>query len=179
MLRKKFEKKKLKVGKVNVEDGHEIAQKFGVSSIPNFVMFKDGKVIANFVGAMSEEDFAEKKRSFCKISFLYNNSYKLIIPINFMDFESNMDNGYLNEVSDSPQRYFITYKNLVNGSTAIVSGEAISRCNAEELFNSKIYNCEVIKIQTRDEWIEDIGMGLAKDLMKHIKTLENLVEKKN
>ncbi|GEM_PF-3976527 len=96
-----------------------------------------------------------------------------------MDFESNMDNGYLNEVSDSPQRYFITYKNLVNGSTAIVSGEAISRCNAEELFNSKIYNCEVIKIQTRDEWIEDIGMGLAKDLMKHIKTLENLVEKKN
>ncbi len=60
----KFEKKKLKVGKVNVEDGHEIAQKFGVSSIPNFVMFKDGKVIANFVGAMSEEDFAEKIKKF-------------------------------------------------------------------------------------------------------------------
>lgn len=59
-ISEKFEKKKLKVGKVNVEDGHEIAQKFGVSSIPNFVMFKDGKVIANFVGAMSEEDFSEK-----------------------------------------------------------------------------------------------------------------------
>jgi thioredoxin 1 len=56
--------KKLKVGKVNVEDGHAIAQKFNVSSIPNFVLFKDGKVIANFVGAMSEEDFTEKLKKF-------------------------------------------------------------------------------------------------------------------
>jgi thioredoxin 1 len=56
--------KKLKFGKVNVEDGHEIAQKFNVSSIPNFVMFKDGKVLTNFVGAMSEEDFAEKLKKF-------------------------------------------------------------------------------------------------------------------
>jgi len=56
--------KKLKVGKVNVEDGHEIAQKFGVSSIPNFVLFKDGKVVTNFVGAMSEEDFADKLKGY-------------------------------------------------------------------------------------------------------------------
>lgn len=55
---------KLKVGKVNVEDGHEIAQKFGVSSIPNFVLFKDGKVATNFVGAMSEEDFSERLKKF-------------------------------------------------------------------------------------------------------------------
>ncbi|MEK6833342.1 MAG: thioredoxin [Nanoarchaeota archaeon] len=53
-------KKKLKVGKVNVEDGHEIAQKYNVSSIPNFVLFKNGKVVTNFVGAMTEEDFSEK-----------------------------------------------------------------------------------------------------------------------
>ena len=56
--------KKLKVGKVNVEDGHEIAQKFKVMSIPNFVLFKDGKVAANFTGAMSEEDFSEKLKKF-------------------------------------------------------------------------------------------------------------------
>ena len=56
--------KKLKVGKVNVEDGQEIAQKFNVSSIPNFVLFKDGKVITNFVGAMSEEDFSERIKKF-------------------------------------------------------------------------------------------------------------------
>jgi thioredoxin 1 len=57
-------KKKLNVGKVNVEDGHEIAQKFKVMSIPNFVLFKDGKVAANFVGAMSEEDFSDRLRKF-------------------------------------------------------------------------------------------------------------------
>ena len=56
--------KKLKVGKVNVEDWHEIAQKFNVSSIPNFVLFKDGKVVTNFVGAMSEDDFSAKLKSF-------------------------------------------------------------------------------------------------------------------
>jgi thioredoxin 1 len=55
---------KLKVGKVNVEDGHAIAQKFNVSSIPNFVLFKDGKVAANFVGAMSEDDFSERLKKF-------------------------------------------------------------------------------------------------------------------
>jgi len=60
----KFEKKKLKVGKVNVEDGHAIAQKFNVSSISNFVLFKDGRVAANFVGAMSEEDFSERLKKF-------------------------------------------------------------------------------------------------------------------
>jgi thioredoxin 1 len=53
-------KKKLRIGKVNIEDGQEIAQKFDVMSIPNFVLFKNGKVVENFVGAMSEDDFSEK-----------------------------------------------------------------------------------------------------------------------
>jgi len=57
-------KKKLNVGKVNIEDGHEIAQKFDVLSIPNFVLFKNGKVVTNFVGAMSEEDFSEKLKGY-------------------------------------------------------------------------------------------------------------------
>jgi len=57
-------KKKLKVGKVNVEDGQEIAQKFNVSSIPNFVLFKNGKVVAQFIGSMSEEDFEEKLKEY-------------------------------------------------------------------------------------------------------------------
>jgi len=55
---------KLKVGKVNVEDGQEIAQKFNVSSIPNFVLFKNGKVVTNFVGAMTEDEFGEKLKEF-------------------------------------------------------------------------------------------------------------------
>ena len=57
-------KGKIKFGKVNIEDGQEIAQKFNVSSIPNFVLFKNGKVTAQFVGSMSEEDFEEKLGEF-------------------------------------------------------------------------------------------------------------------
>ncbi len=93
-----------------------------------------------------------------------------------MDLENN--EGYETDfVYETEQKYFITYKSKLNGASSVVSGEAVSRCNAEEIFNSKIYNCEIIKIQNRDEWIEDIGIELAKDLMKHIKTLESVVEK--
>lgn len=52
--------KKIKVGKVNVEEGHEIAQRFDVSSIPNFVLFKDGEIIGRFVGSMPAEELEEK-----------------------------------------------------------------------------------------------------------------------
>ncbi len=62
-LSEKFEGK-IKIGKVNIEDNEVIAQKFGVRSIPNFILFKDGKQIENFIGAMSPEDFEEKLKSF-------------------------------------------------------------------------------------------------------------------
>ncbi len=52
------------VGRVNIEDGHEIAQKFKVTSIPNFVLFKNGKVVANFVGAMSSEELESRLGKF-------------------------------------------------------------------------------------------------------------------
>jgi thioredoxin 1 len=58
-LSEKF-KGKIKFGKVNVGDEEEIASKFEVSSIPNFTLFKDGKVIEQFVGSMALEDFEEK-----------------------------------------------------------------------------------------------------------------------
>ncbi len=51
---------KIKFGKVNVGDNQDLAQKFGVSSIPNFILFKDGEVTERFVGAMSAEDFEER-----------------------------------------------------------------------------------------------------------------------
>ncbi|MGD9275559.1 MAG: thioredoxin [Candidatus Pacearchaeota archaeon] len=58
-LSEKF-KGKIKFGKVNIEDNQSLAEKFEVRSIPNFVLFKDGKAIDNFVGGMSQEDFEEK-----------------------------------------------------------------------------------------------------------------------
>lgn len=55
-------KGKIKFGKVNIEDNQKIASKFNVMSIPNFILFKDGKVANQFVGGMSEEDFESRLR---------------------------------------------------------------------------------------------------------------------
>jgi thioredoxin 1 len=51
---------KVKFGKVNVGDNENLAKKFNVSSIPNFVLFKDGKPIEQFVGAMSSEELESR-----------------------------------------------------------------------------------------------------------------------
>jgi thioredoxin 1 len=61
-LSEKFNEK-IKFGKVDVGEAEEIAAKFNVSSIPNFTLFKNGKVIDQFIGSMSLEDFEEKLNS--------------------------------------------------------------------------------------------------------------------
>lgn len=62
-LSEKFQGK-IQFGKVNIEDNQALAAKFGVRSIPNFILFKDGNVAKTFVGAMSEEDFEERLKEF-------------------------------------------------------------------------------------------------------------------
>jgi len=62
-LSEKF-KGKIKFGKVNVEDNQELAQKFSIVSIPNFILFKDGKQIEQFIGSISAEEFEEKLKKF-------------------------------------------------------------------------------------------------------------------
>ena len=44
-----------KVGKVNVDEQQELAQQYGVMSIPTLVVVKDGKVVQNVVGARPKE----------------------------------------------------------------------------------------------------------------------------
>jgi len=58
-LAEKFEGK-IKFAKVNVDENGDIAGKFEVRSIPNFVLMKDGKMVDQFVGAMPAEDFEDK-----------------------------------------------------------------------------------------------------------------------
>jgi len=58
-LSEKFEGK-IKFGKVNIDENNDLARKFNVASIPNFVLFKDGKPIDQFMGAMPLEDFSTK-----------------------------------------------------------------------------------------------------------------------
>ena len=52
-----------KVGKVDVDEQPELAAKFGISSIPTLMVFKNGKVTANAVGVRSKgmiEDMIKK-----------------------------------------------------------------------------------------------------------------------
>ena len=58
-LSEKF-KGKINFGKVDVEGNQELAQKFNVSSIPNFVLLKDGNMIEQFIGSMPENEFEGK-----------------------------------------------------------------------------------------------------------------------
>lgn len=48
-------KGKVKVGKVNVDDEGELARKYGILSIPTFMLFKDGEQAKMTVGAMPKE----------------------------------------------------------------------------------------------------------------------------
>lgn len=42
---------KIKIGKVNVDDFPTLAQSFNVSSLPTLLLFKNGEVVADHVGA--------------------------------------------------------------------------------------------------------------------------------
>ncbi len=47
---------KIKVVKMNVDEQNEVAGKFGVMSIPTFIIFKGGEAVKTFVGSKSKED---------------------------------------------------------------------------------------------------------------------------
>lgn len=51
---------KVKVGKCNIDENMELAAKYRVASIPAFIIFKDGKPAANYVGAMPAAELREK-----------------------------------------------------------------------------------------------------------------------
>jgi thioredoxin 1 len=49
---------KVKVVKLNVDENPATADKFGVRSIPTLMIFKDGKLAAQKVGALSKGDLS-------------------------------------------------------------------------------------------------------------------------
>lgn len=51
---------KLKVGKIDVSENQDLAVRYGVVSIPNFIVFKNGVKAEQFVGAVGFEDLVEK-----------------------------------------------------------------------------------------------------------------------
>ena len=51
---------KATIGKVNVDMELELAQQFGIQSIPTLILFKDGAAIDIMVGIQSKEALVEK-----------------------------------------------------------------------------------------------------------------------
>ena len=51
--------KGLKVVSVNVDDNSDLAQKYGIMSIPCLILFKDGKESKRSIGLVSKEELEE------------------------------------------------------------------------------------------------------------------------
>ncbi len=51
---------KMKIAKVNVDDHPDLAGEFGIRSIPTLLIFKNGNVAEQLVGAMSKSALTEK-----------------------------------------------------------------------------------------------------------------------
>lgn len=50
---------KVKVGKLDTDANHDVAIKYGISSIPTVIVFKGGEVLHKFVGMRNERDYKE------------------------------------------------------------------------------------------------------------------------
>jgi len=62
-LSEKFQGK-IKFGKINVNENQDLVRKYNVSSIPNFTLLKNGKIVEQFIGSCSSEEFEEKLKKF-------------------------------------------------------------------------------------------------------------------
>ena len=46
----------IKVGKINVDEGTKLATKYGIMSIPTFMIFKNGEVVQTKIGMQDKEE---------------------------------------------------------------------------------------------------------------------------
>ena len=52
-------KDKLRVAKVNVDESSQVAMKYQVTSIPTFILFKNGQVADRVLGALPRSEFVK------------------------------------------------------------------------------------------------------------------------
>lgn len=50
---------KVNVGKLNVDQNPETAQKFGIRNIPTILLLKDGEIVERLVGAQPKQAFVD------------------------------------------------------------------------------------------------------------------------
>ena len=51
---------KVKIGKINVDENSQIANQYGVMSIPSILFFKNGQPVKTMVGAQSKETYRQE-----------------------------------------------------------------------------------------------------------------------
>lgn len=51
---------KMKIGKLNIDEEMDIAQKYRVMSIPTFIIFKNGQAVETMVGGMPKSELEDK-----------------------------------------------------------------------------------------------------------------------
>lgn len=51
---------RMKVAKLNIDEGKTSTSKYGIMSIPTLIIFKDGKAVDQAVGALSKRDLLAK-----------------------------------------------------------------------------------------------------------------------
>ncbi|MER3523803.1 MAG: thioredoxin [Ignavibacteria bacterium] len=59
---------KLKVGKIDVDNNPEVAMRFGIRSIPTLMIFKNGQVVEQIIGAVPKRQVVEKLLSHLSIN---------------------------------------------------------------------------------------------------------------
>ncbi len=55
---------KATIAKVNTDEEQNVAVKYGIRSIPTLLIFKDGEMVDQMVGAASKQAYADKINSF-------------------------------------------------------------------------------------------------------------------
>lgn len=55
---------KAKICKVNTDEEQDVAIEFGIRSIPTIIIFKDGEIVDQMVGAASKQAFTDKLNSY-------------------------------------------------------------------------------------------------------------------
>lgn len=51
---------RMNFAKANVDDYPELSVKFGITSVPTFLIFDKGKVVETIIGAMTKEEFIKR-----------------------------------------------------------------------------------------------------------------------
>ncbi len=57
---------KVKIGKVDISENEALAEKYGVFSIPTFIIFNNGKIVKQFTGMTSSEEFSDTLNEFLR-----------------------------------------------------------------------------------------------------------------